>query len=60
MEKTLNYLIVLLSIIVAGCTLSRSMDVKVAGNNIKTIYGDGDVDLGYKSNTQVGVLDGRK
>jgi hypothetical protein len=35
------------------------MEVKVAGNNIRTIYGAGDAGIEYKSNTTTGFLNGR-
>jgi hypothetical protein len=54
-----KYLLILSTIFFIGCTMSRSMEVKVAGNNIRTIYGAGDAGIEYKSNTTTGFLNGR-
>jgi len=54
-----KYILILLTAFLIGCTMSRSMEVKVTGNNVRTIYGSGDAGIEYKTNTTTGFLNGR-
>jgi len=55
-----KYLSVLLLLALIGCTFSRQMEVRAVAVNIATVYGDGNGDVKYRSNTTVGFLNGRK
>ncbi len=55
----MRYLLLLSIILCIGCTLSRSTVIKASGGNVSTIYGSGNADVEYKSNTTLGVLNGR-
>lgn len=59
MDRKLNYLILIFAILLLGCTVKRSMDISVSGNDIITPYGAGDAGFHYKSNTTTELLNGR-
>lgn len=59
MDRKLNYLILILAILLLGCTVKRSMDISVSGNDLVTPYGAGDAGFHYKSNTTTELLNGR-
>jgi hypothetical protein len=60
MNMLLNYLIFfMVAVFILGCSISRTMDVSIAGNNIVTPYGRGDVDFEYQSNTNTELLNVR-
>lgn len=55
----MRYLLLLVVFTSIGCTLTHTANVKLSGNNIQTVYGSGDVNSEYKSNTTWGFLDAR-
>jgi len=54
----MRYLLLLFVFTSIGCTLTHTANVKLTGNNIKTVYGTGDVNSEYTSNTTWGFLNG--
>lgn len=58
-EKTLVYLTIILCALIIGCSITHSSTVKLAGNNIKTPYGSGDVNSEYSTNTTWSLFNGR-
>lgn len=54
-----KYLLILSTIFFIGCTMSRSMEVRGSVSNAESVYGSGNANAEYKSNTTVGFLNGR-
>lgn len=54
-----KYIFILLTAFLIGCTLSRSMEVRGSVSNAESVYGSGNANAEYKSNTTMGFLNGR-
>lgn len=54
-----KYIFILLTVFLIGCTLSRSMEVRGSVSNAESVYGSGNANAEYKSNTTIGLLNGR-
>lgn len=50
----MRYFVLLLTLTIIGCSVTRSMDVKISGDNVKSPYASGDLNLEYKANTTYG------
>ena len=46
-----KYVLVLLLILITGCAFYRTMDLSVSGGNVRSVYGSGDLNFHYQSNT---------
>lgn len=54
-----KYILILLSMLLIGCTLSRSMEIRGSVSNAESVYGSGNANTEYKSNTTIGFLNDR-
>jgi len=56
----MRYIAVILLMTFIGCTFSRQMEVRAIAINIESVYGEGNGDVMYKSNTTTGFLNGKR
>lgn len=54
----MRFLLLLLGIGILGCALNHTATVRVVGGNVKTVYGNGDVNTEYVSNTTFSFMGG--
>lgn len=46
----------LILLFIAGCSMTRTMQINTAGDNIDTVYGKGNINATYISNTTYGFM----
>jgi len=55
----MKYIVAIASFVVCGCCFSRITEVRTSAYNIESVYGNGNANIEYKSNTEWRFLNGR-
>lgn len=55
----MRYILLILSVVICGCCFTRITEIRTSAYNIESVYGNGNANAEYKSNTTIGFLNGR-
>lgn len=57
--KEMRYILLILAVFICGCCFTRSTEIRTSAYNIESVYGNGNANIEYKSNTEWRFLNGR-
>lgn len=55
----MRYIILILAVVICGCCFTRITEIRTSAYNIESVYGNGNANIEYKSNTEWRFLNGR-